>query len=61
MQKLIPGLEKHRSIEMAERKEKRKKHNAGDKEPEKDEKSEKEQPSSVEGESRLYPAKLNFI
>ncbi|XP_046484252.1 E3 ubiquitin-protein ligase HUWE1 isoform X1 [Neodiprion pinetum] len=50
VQKLIPGLEKYRNIELAERKEKRKKHNTGDKESEKEEKSEKEQPSNTESE-----------
>lgn len=47
MHKLIPGLEKHRNAELAERKEKRKKQHGG-KENDKDNKEEKEHLNNAE-------------
>jgi len=46
--KLIPGLEKHRNAELAERKEKRKKQHGSEKENEKDNKEEKERSNNTE-------------
>ncbi|XP_024868314.1 E3 ubiquitin-protein ligase HUWE1 isoform X2 [Temnothorax curvispinosus] len=46
--KLIPGLEKHRNAELAERKEKRKKQHGSEKESEKDSKEEKERSNNAE-------------
>lgn len=46
--KLIPGLEKHRNAELAERKEKRKKQHGSEKENEKDNKEEKERSNNAE-------------
>lgn len=46
--KLIPGLEKHRNAELAERKEKRKKQHGSEKESEKDNKEEKERSNNTE-------------
>lgn len=46
--KLIPGLEKHRNAELAERKEKRKKQHGSEKEGEKDNKEEKERSNNAE-------------
>lgn len=46
--KLIPGLEKHRNAELAERKEKRKKQHGSEKESEKDNKEEKERSNNAE-------------
>lgn len=46
--KLIPGLEKHRNAELAERKEKRKKQHGSEKENEKDNKEEKERSNTAE-------------
>ncbi|XP_011333015.1 E3 ubiquitin-protein ligase HUWE1 isoform X1 [Ooceraea biroi] len=46
--KLIPGLEKHRNAELAERKEKRKKQHGPEKESEKDNKEEKERSNNAE-------------
>lgn len=46
--KLIPGLEKHRNAELAERKEKRKKQHGSEKENEKDGKDEKERLNTTE-------------
>ena len=47
--KLIPGLEKHRNAELAERKEKRKKQHGSEKENEKDNKEEKERSNTTDG------------
>ncbi|XP_036141020.1 E3 ubiquitin-protein ligase HUWE1 isoform X8 [Monomorium pharaonis] len=46
--KLIPGLEKYRNAELAERKEKRKKQHGSEKENEKDNKEEKERSNNTE-------------
>ncbi|KYN41565.1 E3 ubiquitin-protein ligase HUWE1, partial [Trachymyrmex septentrionalis] len=46
--KLIPGLEKHRNAELAERKEKRKKQHGSEKENEKDNKEEKERSNTTD-------------
>lgn len=46
--KLIPGLEKYRNAELAERKEKRKKQHGSEKENEKENKDEKERSSNPE-------------
>ncbi|XP_070171266.1 E3 ubiquitin-protein ligase HUWE1 isoform X5 [Polyergus mexicanus] len=52
--KLIPGLEKHRNAELAERKEKRKKQHGSEKENDKDNKEEKERLNNAEsGSSNL--------
>ncbi|XP_015599094.1 E3 ubiquitin-protein ligase HUWE1 isoform X3 [Cephus cinctus] len=53
VQKLIPGLEKYRNAELAERKEKRKKQHGTEKEPEKDNKEVKEQTSKTESETSV--------
>ncbi|KAL6427456.1 hypothetical protein ACFW04_008764 [Cataglyphis niger] len=49
--KLIPGLEKHRNAELAERKEKRKKQHGSEKENDKDNKEEKERLNNAESGS----------
>jgi len=52
--KLIPGLEKHRNAELAERKEKRKKQHGSEKENEKDNKEEKERSNNAECTRKYY-------
>lgn len=52
--KLIPGLEKHRNAELAERKEKRKKQHGSEKENEKDSKDDKERLNTTECKYTLY-------
>ncbi|KAG7210750.1 hypothetical protein KM043_012246 [Ampulex compressa] len=49
--KLIPGLEKHRNAELAERKEKRKKQHGAEKEGEKDTNEEKDRTNNAESSS----------